>query len=563
MTSTDAGTHQELFPSRTDWFIAATLGLIALGVYLRTLAPDVLYGDSAEFQALAYTLGITHSTGYPVYLLLARLVGFLPLASPAWRVNFFSALCGAWTVSGVYLLQRFLTPSRIGAVLGSLALTLTYTLWSQSVIAEVYTPATAFLATIMFLLAYWQQAPVSRRGALAWATGLACLGLGVHASAALIGPTALLFVLWVALSQLREHWWACLKPALLGFCAGITVYFLAFAALDLNNPPSSFTQVMLIPSRSIWGLQSTDVDSVFERWWLTVSGLQWRTVMFPDGSDAAESVSLYFTRVMGHEFSFWLLLLAMLGFSTLLQPAEKRRNASTELSTGFGFRLMMTATVRLGIFLLATFVVMLVFVLNYHPGDQYVFYLPTYLILAAAMGTGIGRILEEARSLSSRRRRSYRIFYPLALVVCTIIVITPHAGSRWQALKAGLATFAEDTYPYPRDNLQEPRQITTLRLYTLPEDAFVIMEWRALYTSYYLAHVEGLRPDIIIKEATPYGSNGQVADTLLEEMTAALDAGRPVYSDAIYQGLREHFRVMPAAGGKFYRLTPPRGQGNE
>ena len=108
-------------PDKTDYLIALAVGVCALAAYVRTLAPDVLYGDSAEFQTLAYTLGITHSTGYPIYLLLARLLGFLPVGSPAWRVNLLSALSAAVTLSNVFLLARYLTRSRIGALLGSVA----------------------------------------------------------------------------------------------------------------------------------------------------------------------------------------------------------------------------------------------------------------------------------------------------------------------------------------------------------------------------------------------------------------------------------------------------------
>jgi hypothetical protein len=98
-----------------------------------------------------------------------------------------------------------------------------------------------------------------------------------------------------------------------------------------------------------------------------------------------------------------------------------------------------------------------------------------------------------------------------------------------------------------------------MRLQLLPDDAFLVTSWRSLYTMYYLAHVEGLRPNIIIKEATPYGSDGQIADSLLEEMIETVRSGeRPVYVDQIYPGLRDHFRVMPSAGGNFYRLTKKR-----
>ncbi|HOU12027.1 MAG TPA: DUF2723 domain-containing protein [Anaerolineae bacterium] len=551
-------------PDRKDYGLATLLGVLALAAYVRTLAPDILYSDSAEFQTLAYTLGTTHSTGYPIYLLFARLVGFLPLNSLAWRVNLVSALCAAWTVGGVYLLARFFTPNRIGAALGSVALALSYTFWSQAIIAEVYTPGMAVLTTVLVLLAYWQREPFARRYALAWATALTCLALGVHLSAALIAPTAPLFVLWVLAFQPKEQWRLCLRSALVGFGIGIVLYFGAFILLDLHNPPSSFFQMTMFSSRSAWGLQAADMDSVFERWWLTFMSAQWRSVMFPEDVNLAVGISDYFTRVLSQEFSLWMFGLALLGLGEIRYVARQLAKSAgnpdlddTRTRVKAFVKSIPTApALSLGVFMLVAYLVILAFVLNYRPGDQYVFYLTSYIFIATAIGVGIGRTLEWTTRLSTKRRRWMRYLYPALIVLCALIVITPSAGSRWEALKAGKGTFVQETYPYPLENLKEPRLIYTMRLQMLPENAFLVMNWRALYAMYYLAHVEGLRPNIIIKEATPFGSNGQIADSLLEEMTETVRAGaRPVYVDQVYPGLRERFRVLPGAGGNFYRLT--------
>ncbi|MBN2391186.1 MAG: DUF2723 domain-containing protein [Anaerolineae bacterium] len=555
-------------PDRKDYGLAALIGVLALAAYVRTLAPDVLYGDSAEFQTLAYTLGITHSTGYPVYLLAARLVGFLPLASPAWRVNLFSALCAAWTVGGVYLLARYFTPNRTGAALGSIALALSYTFWAQAIIAEVYTPGMAVLTTVLLLLAYWQRAPFARRRALAWATALACLALGVHLSAALIAPTAPLFVLWVLAFQPKAHRWPCLRSALVGFGVGIVLYFGTFILLDLNNPPSSFLQMTMFSSRSAWGLQATDMDSIFERWWLTFMSVQWRNVMFPEGGFAV-AISEYFNRVLSQEFSLWMIGFALLGLGEINHSARQlaKSAGNPELDAPktrarlFIQSIPTAPALSLGVFMVIAYLVMLLFILNYRPGDQYVFYLVTYIFIGTAIGVGIGRTLEWTKRFLVKRKNWTRYLYPPVAVLCALVVVAAYADARWDALKAGKGTFVQETYPYPLENLEEPRQIYTMRLFLLPEDAFVVMNWRALYTMYYLAHVEKLRPNIIIKEATPYGSNNQIADSLLEEMTDVVRSGdRPVFVDQIYPGLRDHFRVMPTAGGRFYKLTMPRSQ---
>ncbi|MFN2283279.1 MAG: DUF2723 domain-containing protein, partial [Anaerolineae bacterium] len=389
-------------PDRKDYFLALLIGVLALALYVRTLAPDILYSDSAEFQTLAYTLGTTHSTGYPIYLLFARLVGFLPIASPAWRVNLVSALCAAWTVGGVYLLIRFFTPNRIGAALGSVALALSYTFWSQAIIAEVYTPGTAVLTTVLLLLAHWQREPFARRRTLAWATALTCLALGVHLSAVLIAPSALLFVLWMLAFQPKAQWWPCLRSAITGFGIGIVLYFAAFILLDLHNPPSSFIQVTLFPSRSIWGLQATDVDRVFEHWWLTVMSVQWRAAMFTEDSSFAVAISEYLTRILDQEFTLWMIGFVVIGLGEIRHAARQlaANTGNPELddtatrARAFIKSIPTAPTLSLGIFLVIAPLVMLVFILNYHPGDLYVFYLATYIFISTAIGVGIGRTLE-------------------------------------------------------------------------------------------------------------------------------------------------------------------------
>jgi hypothetical protein len=212
-------------------------------------------------------------------------------------------------------------------------------------------------------------------------------------------------------------------------------------------------------------------------------------------------------------------------------------------------------TLSLGVFMVVAYLVMLAFVLNYRPGDQYVFYLATYVFISTAIGVGIGRTLEWSKRFLAKRKNWMRHLYPLIVVLCALVVVAAYAGPRWEALKAGKGTFVQETYPYPLENLEAPRQFHKMRLQLLPEDAYVVMNWRALYAMYYLAHVEKVRPNIVIKEATPYGSNNLIPDSLLEEMTATVRSGRPVYVDQVYPGLRERFRVMPAAGGNFYRLT--------
>lgn len=82
------------------------LFLACFGVYLLSLNPAFPNDDSAETITAAVTLGLQHPPGYALAALLMRLQSFLPLGSPSFRVNLFSALLAslavcllAWTLS--------------------------------------------------------------------------------------------------------------------------------------------------------------------------------------------------------------------------------------------------------------------------------------------------------------------------------------------------------------------------------------------------------------------------------------------------------------------------------
>jgi len=257
-------------PEKKDYWVALVLAIALLIAYVRTLAPDVLYGDSAEFQTLAYTLGVTHSTGYPTYLFLGRLIGLLPISTPAWRISLLSAFCAAITIGGVYLLARYFTHSRAGAILGGLALGISYTFWSQAVIAEVYSLNALFIALILLFMLQAIQHPLP-----AWATRsqavIVGLALGNHATAM---AAAIVWFVGVAICAPREQWvplpalgFRLLVRRALWVGAGLLVY-LYLPLRARAHPPVN------------WG----DPHDWSGFWW-TVSGQPYRELAFGLPSD--------------------------------------------------------------------------------------------------------------------------------------------------------------------------------------------------------------------------------------------------------------------------------------
>ena len=177
---------------------AALFGLTALlaGLaYLRTVAPGVFTLDSPELTASAYSLGIVHSPGYPVYMLFGHLFLKLTLGDVGLRMNLLSALTAAIAAGLITLMVWWLSGRRLASLAAGLAFALCYYVWSMAVIAEVYTFQALLLVATLALLWQWRQ-----RGSfasLALATVLAGLAAANNPSTVLWWP-GLLLLAWTA-----------------------------------------------------------------------------------------------------------------------------------------------------------------------------------------------------------------------------------------------------------------------------------------------------------------------------------------------------------------------------
>src|SRR5690242_5312191 len=98
MSVPDAAPHRSA-TARSPWSAIAMLAAAALPpllLYLRTLAPGLPAGDSGELIAVAWTGGVAHPPGYPLYAMLggwwAHAFAF---GNVAWRLDVLSALAMA------------------------------------------------------------------------------------------------------------------------------------------------------------------------------------------------------------------------------------------------------------------------------------------------------------------------------------------------------------------------------------------------------------------------------------------------------------------------------------
>ncbi|HVM98305.1 MAG TPA: DUF2723 domain-containing protein, partial [Candidatus Acidoferrales bacterium] len=166
--------------------VALAAGSLPLCVYLRTMAPTVYGLDSAELTTGAYVLGIVHSPGAPLFLLLAHVFTWLPVGDVGYRVNLVSACSGAAAVALSALLLERLTGRVLVAVAGSWLLAFSYYYWVSALAAELYAPMALSIVVLLLLADVWRR---RRQPWQLWLfTFIFGLALGNHMSLGAMAP---------------------------------------------------------------------------------------------------------------------------------------------------------------------------------------------------------------------------------------------------------------------------------------------------------------------------------------------------------------------------------------
>ena len=171
----------------------AGVGLLAFIVYLQTLLPGVGWGDIARFQYVAQVWGIPHRFGYPLYIVLSRLFGYLPVGDLAYRVNLMSALFAALAVVMVYLTVMRLVDDWVGAASAALSFAFSVELWRQAVVAEVYSLNAFLIGAVVLVLLAWHQ--TGKIGLLYLGVGLYALSFGNHLTVVTLLPAVVYLIL--------------------------------------------------------------------------------------------------------------------------------------------------------------------------------------------------------------------------------------------------------------------------------------------------------------------------------------------------------------------------------
>jgi len=236
----------------------------SLFVYLLTLSSDVTFFDSGELIASAYTYGIAHPPGYPLYVTLGHIFCYIPFGSIAFRISLFSAFCGSFVNFTTYLITKEILDrddlfSLLTAMLSSFIIAFSYTHWSQSVVTEVYT-----LSTCLIIFTIYLSIKFIKKGDLRYIY-LACfisgIALSAHLTALVLLPIIFFAIVYKDKKFLSNI--TMLSLAVMLFLFGFTVFLhLPMRAWQLNallwGDPRNLSQFMWVLLRKGYEIEGPE-----------------------------------------------------------------------------------------------------------------------------------------------------------------------------------------------------------------------------------------------------------------------------------------------------------------
>jgi hypothetical protein len=479
------------------------LGFLLL--YGAMSAPGLDWGDAAEAQLAAWTAGLSHPTGYPLFLMLgwvwthALAVFGVP---PTRAMTLFSVTTGAATVAFMVPMMRAGLRranlhlgegwSLAAAAATALFFGLSHTFWSQALLAEVYTLHALFL--VLLLWGLWSEEWGPRR--LPWLALLYGVALSHHRSAVLWLPGLLL---WVWLER-RALFPPGANPTrqILGWVGLVMLPQLAYLYVAWRGPVTPYLHQPLGDGQ---------------------------TLNLYDGSLRA-----FLTHVTGSVFASDLRLEQALAERLRMVYALARANG-VGLST-FTFAGLGLVGLRWSdrLLLMGGMLATLLFGTLYAIGDVEVQFIPAWLGLAVLFGVGtawFARTLAEKAVSPSQRR---------LMLVLPVLVL------------AALAVRQLTNAPPSRATLDEPRRLVNeiLEANPPPNAILVTNDRDEMVPFWYAQFAEGQRRDLL--GLLPLITPAPEHRTVSELVGWALQWGRPVLLTKPMPGLALQYDLEPYAG---------------
>lgn len=388
-----------MLPRRWTTLTAVAVFVLALALYLATLAPTISWrfagSDSGELAAAAFSWGVAHPTGYPLWTLLGFLITRIQFGDPAGRTSLLSALCGAGAAVFVALTvlrlsSRLKSPpapaARVIAASGAgCAFGVAPAFWSQSILTEVYSLNALLIGVILWLLSDASLRP-RPRGRLAFACGMA---LTNHTTSLLaIGAAAVTVVLRLRGRAFQPR--ALARTALLGLTPLLLYLLIPWRAAQ--HPAEN------------WGDPQT-----LGRFVDLVSGAQYHYLLDLHDIGGALSSIPAIVRLFFKQFAWWAFPLAAYGLLTL-----------TEVEGSYAVFALLTLAAYAG------------FTAVYRAEGAEYYLLPAYAVEAVLLGLGFSTLAGDLANWSWLRGRDQRLL-PAGLAAAVLLSILPFAAASFRS----------------------------------------------------------------------------------------------------------------------------------
>ena len=360
------------------------------------MSPAVRFWDTAEITAAAYSLGIPHAPGFPIYILLGRVFTVLLPFKPAIAVNLLSVVSATAAVVLALLIFRELEEGveTIGGYLSALLFAFGNCLWAQAGRAEVYAFNMLLIEISMLCMLRFSRMGDKRlfiAGIYFWG-----LSAAMHSASA---AAAFIPVIWAGLR--RQGWknidWKTLSLSVLGIIVALSSY----TYLLLRSP--------LIPEIN-WG--------------------------------RAETFTALWNMVSAHEFAFSIELSSFKDLVLRLNSSLKLLNASF---TFISLPILVVGLIRWRYkgFLFAAYILglFIAFIRQELPQPNHMGYiLICSLILSLWSGSGLNGLRTGLKKISVRFNWKTNLANWVSVIIIGLVIVplflvqfprSDLSGSRW------------------------------------------------------------------------------------------------------------------------------------
>ena len=289
--------------------------LIFFLFYLYYLFPSLtLYADNAELLAVVGVDGVAHPPGYPLYAIIGRVIKSLPGENLTWKLNAFSAFCGALSLTVLYRISLTLSNSWLISLWVVCLLAFSKLFWFSSLFAEKMA-----LAVLLIAFLFWTFFSSMKIKHFYWSCFILGLGFSHHHTIVFLLPS---FIIIWGNQFLRQKW--SLKNLLMGaalFLSGFLPYlYLLYAAQKF--PPIN------------WG-RPVDLKSLADVFLRKMYGtFEFSATGEEQGVGLALDLTLFYFKNFFHSFGFSAFLIPM-GFW-----ACWKQNRKWALCVGIGWFLI-------------------------------------------------------------------------------------------------------------------------------------------------------------------------------------------------------------------------------